>query len=502
MAKRLTNELLSRISKEDLLSYYVKDNHTVDETLAYFDIPNKDYFFKLLKIYEIKKPRSLTQKHIEKTFEDKYGCTTPLNSEDGKNKSRQTKLERYGSETYNNRDKSKQTCIEKYGVDNPFKDTERIKQSYIDKFGTDHPMKSEVIRAKYRNTMMENYGVEYPVQDEQIGAVIHSKGSETNMKRYGCTNVMSNPSIRQKWIDAHKERYGVDYPCQLQQCSLKGNDSKPNKAIDALLTEMDIEHTREFPLHHYRYDFKVGNTLIEVDPSATHNVTWAPLGEPITPNYHKVKSDTAKSNGYRCIHIFDWEDPVKVLSLLIPRQRIYARKCEVRKIDQTTANKFLNEHHIQGGARLQTYCLGLYYEDALVSVMTFGNPRYNKKYEWELIRYCSTYDVIGGANKLWAHFIADVNPQSVISYCDFSKFNGDTYLKLGMKYKSISIGKHWYNLNTGDHITDNFLRQRGFDQIFHTNYGKGTSNEELMLESGYVEVYDCGQITFEYISEV
>ena len=27
-------------------------------------------------------------------------------------------------------------------------------------------------------------------------------------------------------------------------------------------------------------------------------------------------------------------------------------------------------------------------------------------------------------------------------------------------------------------IIDNLLRQRGFDQLFGTNYGKGTSNEK------------------------
>ena len=49
------------------------------------------------------------------------------------------------------------------------------------------------------------------------------------------------------------------------------------------------------------------------------------------------------------------------------------------------------------------------------------------------------------------------------------------------------------------HITDNLLRQQGFDRllgdIFGT-YGKGTSNEELMLEHGFVEIYDCGQAVY------
>ena len=54
----------------------------------------------------------------------------------------------------------------------------------------------------------------------------------------------------------------------------------------------------------------------------------------------------------------------------------------------------------------------------------------------------------------------------------------------------------YYNPKTKRHITDNLLRQRGFDQLHNTNFGKGNSNEELMKEYGYVEIYDCGQLVF------
>ena len=51
-------------------------------------------------------------------------------------------------------------------------------------------------------------------------------------------------------------------------------------------------------------------------------------------------------------------------------------------------------------------------------------------------------------------------------------------------------------MKTGQHVTDNVLRQRGFDQLFKTNYGKGTLNDQLMLEHNFVEIYDAGQTTF------
>lgn len=58
------------------------------------------------------------------------------------------------------------------------------------------------------------------------------------------------------------------------------------------------------------------------------------------------------------------------------------------------------------------------------------------------------------------------------------------------------VSKHRVSMKTGKHITDNLLRQRGFDQLFGTSYGKGTSNEQLMLDNGFVVVYDAGQATY------
>lgn len=96
-------------------------------------------------------------------------------------------------------------------------------------------------------------------------------------------------------------------------------------------------------------------------------------------------------------------------------------------------------------------------------------------------------------------FVKTYEPNSIISYCDLSKFYGKTYEKLHFSLEKISIGKHWYNPETNVHITDNLLRQQGFDRLLGKQYwtfGKGTSNEQLMLQHGFVEIYDVGQATY------
>lgn len=248
----------------------------------------------------------------------------------------------------------------------------------------------------------------------------------------------------------------------------------------------------------YYYDFKIGNILIELNPYATHNCTWSPYGTPLTENYHFNKSQAAINSNYRCICIWDWDSIDILLQLLKKRKSIYARQCSIRNVSVEEATQFLDSYHFQGYAR-DSIRLGLYYNDELVSILTFGKPRYNKQYEYELIRYCSKYNITGGIEKLFSYFTNIYNPKSIISYCDLSKFSGDIYEKLGFVYKSYSIGKHWYNSKHNTHITDNLLRQQGFDRllgnIFGT-YGKGTSNEELMLEHSFVEIYDCGQAVY------
>lgn len=54
---------------------------------------------------------------------------------------------------------------------------------------------------------------------------------------------------------------------------------------------------------------------------------------------------------------------------------------------------------------------------------------------------------------------------------------------------------HFYEC---ENILDSLLRKRGFDQLFNTNFGKGTSNSDLMIQHGFVEVFDSGQTTYMY----
>lgn len=300
------------------------------------------------------------------------------------------------------------------------------------------------------------------------------------------------------------ERYGVDWPCQRQEARLRGQDSNANREFAQLLTDNNIEYLREFPIKTYSYDFKVGKYLIEIDPYATHNSTWGIRDNgPKAHNYHKNKSNLAEENNYFCIHVFDWDDKAKIINKFKPMTDIYAEDCKVKSVSRAESKEFLTTYHPQNFTN-DIIRLGLYYKDELVEIMTFSKPRFNNKYGWELNRLCAKagYHVINGSKKLLDSFITQENPVNILVYCDLAKLSGKLYENLGFKrLRYAAPTRHWYNPKTHTHYTDSFLWRKGFDRLFGTDYGKTTNNNKLMLEHGFVEIYDCGQATYVWKKE-
>ena len=443
---------------------------------------------------------------IQKTNLDRYGVECSAQSEVVKEKIKATNLKKYGVEYSFQaevvKEKIKATSLERYGVDNPSKSDvikSKIVESNRKNLGVDYPMQSKDVMDKSRATSFEKYGTEYPNQSE----IVKSKIDASTLEHYGVNRACKLDEFKQKIVDTNRERYGVDYTCLIYSGKLKGNDSSYNRSFAELLDINNITYEREFLLQKYSYDFKVGNTLIEIDPTATHNTYFSPYGDNrIDVNYHRDKTKLAKDNGYSVIHIFEWDDINKVMQLLKNRVTIYARKCEVRMVSEVDTGNYLDTYHLQGTCRGQKIRLGLYYNNQLVSLMTFGKSRFNKNCEYELLRYCASHNVIGGAEKLFKYFVDTYKPSSIVSYCDTSKFSGRVYDTLSFEFiKTNKPRKHWYSMKERRHITDGLLLSQGYDRLFKESHGKGTSNEELILARGYLPVYDCGQSTYIWRSD-
>ena len=131
---------------------------------------------------------------------------------------------------------------------------------------------------------------------------------------------------------------------------------------------------------------------------------------------------------------------------------IYARNCEVRRIDKALAKEFLEASHSYGHAACK-YCYGMflkrhtghiaqqttsYAPGTLVAVATFSNARkwtkgdkFIRSYEWT--RYASLPDIrlSGGMGRMLKVFIKEVKPDDIMSYADLEWSAGNVYSQLG-----------------------------------------------------------------------
>jgi hypothetical protein len=220
-------------------------------------------------------------------------------------------------------------------------------------------------------------------------------------------------------------------------------------------------------------------------------------------NYHLDKTKLALKKNTRLFHIWedDWTNKQEIVKSMILNKlgktsnKIYARKCHIKIIDDNSiVRDFLDKNHIQGfvGSNIK---LGLFHQNELVSIMTFGTLRRalgqrTIEGSYELIRFCNKINttVVGGASKLFKYFLERFKPKEVISYSDYSRSTGDMYQKLGFKLKHNSKPNYYY-------IIDGVRKHRfGFkkDKLVKQGFDHKKTEIKIMNERGYYRIFDCG----------
>ena len=227
-------------------------------------------------------------------------------------------------------------------------------------------------------------------------------------------------------------------------------------------------------------------------------------------SYHISKTDLCESKNIKLLQLFDLEynqkrelcESVVAAHLGLATTKLHARKCEVKEITNKEARNFCDENHLQGGINSKVN-IGAYYESKLVAVMTFSKPRYNKHYEWELLRFCSLkYHRINGiASKLLAFFKKGYEPTSIISYGNrrwCSKVN-NVYDKMG--FKMVGISKPNYFYVKGRRLFSRIEFQKHKLEAKLEVFDKRLSESENMKLNGYHRVWDCGNLIYEYLQQ-
>lgn len=214
---------------------------------------------------------------------------------------------------------------------------------------------------------------------------------------------------------------------------------------------------------------------------------------------HIEKTELMEQQGYQLFHIFDNEPLDKWMSVLENAlgcsKRVYARQTTPMIIPKALANEFCNQNHLQGEC-LTTVAIGLYHKDELVSVMTFGTSRFNRKVKWELLRFCNRkgMTVVGGASKLIKFFRKNYEG-SIVSYANRRWSTGNLYRQIGFKEIHVSAPCYWYIDRKGNVYHRSKYMKHKLKNILD-DFDPDMSEVDNMYNNGYRRIWDSGNYVF------
>ena len=205
-----------------------------------------------------------------------------------------------------------------------------------------------------------------------------------------------------------------------------------------------------------------------------------------------------------------WQEDKKdiVKSILLNKigktpYKIFARKCEIRKVNHSEATQFLDNNHLQGKC-ISSQHYGLYFNNELVCLLSISKSRFSKKYEWEITRFCNKnyYSIVGGFSKLLKHFIKNHNPNNIVTYADKRLSLGGLYLKNDFKYLQDTPPNYYYFYNTKDYVLFNRIafQKHKLEKKLKT-FSPERTEWENMMDNGYDRIWDCGNMVFEWKKE-
>jgi len=271
-----------------------------------------------------------------------------------------------------------------------------------------------------------------------------------------------------------------------------------NHKIAYVENERTILNGKEIDI--YLPDYKIG---IEYNGLYWHSNLFK------EKKYHINKTNDCENNNIQLIQIFEdeWVNKKSIVESILKSkvgifQNIYyARKCIIKKIDSKIASKFLKENHLQGNVGSNVK-LGLFHEDNLVSIMTFGKKRIvmgNKKNnngEYEMLRFCNKLNtqVVGGASKLLKYFIKFYKPELITTYADRRYSNGSLYLKLGFKHE-YNTQPNYYYFKKNSLIREYRYKYRK-NVLVNSGHDSAKTEHQIMNDAGFLKIYDSGNMKF------
>lgn len=385
----------------------------------------------------------------------------------------------------------------------------KTKQTSLRKYGCKAPGNNPQAREKAKNTCIKNHGVPYAMQSETV----KQKSIQTNLTKYGVENAGSSPEVINKRMKTNHEKYGDILPfnqpeaCEKQRKTLKerygvSNGFQTPNAINSSwikISKLNIEFqnkivkiANKYPeLEKYidkkYYDVYLpnDNLVIELNPTYTHTSYDTGYSDSKDKYYHRNKTQLAIDNGFKCIHVWDWDDQSKILLNLKDKIIVSADECTLMQLNKSTYDEFFEANDFAGTCRNIKLCIGLIKDNQVYQAIAIGPAKQNKNYDVQIYRMCTRlgYEVAGGYDMI-STFISNYGFRNIIAYVDRSKSEGEEYESLGMKrIRTTPPRKIW---------------SKGKKYINSSMKGTMFKTEEQLLADGWLPIYDCGQAVYVF----
>jgi hypothetical protein len=418
-----------------------------------------------------------------------HGLETYNNQE----KTIETCLNRYGVKNISQTKESRQKISDKVGHGRLKEEDVRKKkkETNLKKYGVDNPAKSDDIKEKTATTNLKLYGGIAPSCNTQV----REKMRITNIKKFGEDSTLWPGAIASRkkfieyrdsildedleWLDKEKfkGKYAdkpIYYSFKCRKCGTQFEDdfhsgwpicrkchtslagiSKEEKDlvsyIKSIYSGKIIENDRKVIGKELDIWLPELNIAIEYDGHFYHG--YSKYTKEVLSKFKKKLEEKrllCRSKNIRLITIddYDYNNRPEVFNrfisdTILPRKRIFARKCIFKEIDTKKAKDFCLYYHLNG-FRGGEYKYGLFYENELVCVAIFG--KYRKGYECIRLCYKTGISIIGGWEKIQKNFGKDF-----LTYINLKYFMGDNKTGIGFRFvrKNLVLHRNSLQKKTG-----------------------------------------------------
>lgn len=220
------------------------------------------------------------QEKIKQTNLKRYGVEHPLQSKEIKDEMKQTNLEKYGVENVYQSKKVKNSLISKYGTDNIgiIRNLPEIKEKIKLKLNTDNVFRLDYVKSKSRQTKLNRYGNEnFNNRTKAIktmnckysgvgfnSSIIKEKIEQTNLEKYNTKHPAQSKEVRAKCVKTAKNtksnidnsKFDSSYERDVYDFCIRNNIEIEDRQVPIKFEYNGKEHTTFI-------DFKINGLLFE-----------------------------------------------------------------------------------------------------------------------------------------------------------------------------------------------------------------------------------------------